>query len=60
MNSERGDYAERGCFDISGVCNARTASAIENIKDAIKVCLEVRAEKGMPLTVETRQVEAAA
>ena len=31
--------------------------AIENIKDAIKVCLEVRAEKGMPLTVETRQVE---
>ena len=31
--------------------------AIENIKDAIKVCLEVRAERGMPLTVETRQVE---
>ena len=34
--------------------------AIDNIKDAIKVCLEVRAEKGMPLTVETRQVEVAA
>lgn len=34
--------------------------AIENIKDAIKVCLEVRAEKGMPLTIETRQVEVAA
>jgi len=34
--------------------------AIENIKDAIKVCLEVRAEKGLPLTVETRQVEVAA
>jgi len=34
--------------------------AVENIKDAIKVCLEVRAEKGLPLTVETRQVEVAA
>ncbi len=34
--------------------------AIENIKDAIKICLEVRAEKGLPLTIETRQVEVAA
>lgn len=34
--------------------------AVENIKDAIKVCLEVRAEKGLPLTVETRQIEVAA
>jgi predicted RNase H-like HicB family nuclease len=34
--------------------------AIENIKDAIRVCLEVRAERGMPLTIETRQVEVAA
>ncbi len=31
--------------------------AIENIRDAIKLCLEVRAEHGMPLTVETCQVE---
>jgi predicted RNase H-like HicB family nuclease len=31
--------------------------AIENIKDAIKGCLEVRAERGMPLTIETCQVE---
>ena len=36
------------------------AEAIENVKDAIKICLEVRAEKGMPLTLETRQVEVAA
>lgn len=36
------------------------AEAIENVKDAIKLCLEVRAEKGMPLTLETRQVEVAA
>lgn len=31
--------------------------AIENIKDAIKQCLEVRAEIGMPLTVSMREVE---
>ena len=33
--------------------------ALANIKDAIKICLEVRAERGMPLTVETSQVEVA-
>ena len=31
--------------------------AIVNIHDAIKLCLEVRSERGLPLTVETRQVE---
>jgi predicted RNase H-like HicB family nuclease len=31
--------------------------AIENIKEAIQVCLEVRAESGMPLTLETARVE---
>jgi predicted RNase H-like HicB family nuclease len=31
--------------------------ALDNIRDAIALCLEVRAELGMPLTVETRQVE---
>jgi predicted RNase H-like HicB family nuclease len=31
--------------------------ALVNIKDAIRLCLEVRAEQGMPLTVETSQVE---
>lgn len=34
--------------------------ALENIKEAIALCLEVRAEKGMPLTIETRQVEVTA
>ncbi len=34
--------------------------ALMNIKDAIKLCLEVRAEKGLPLTVETQQVEVTA
>ena len=31
--------------------------ALENIREAIAACLEVRAEQGMPLTVETRQVD---
>jgi predicted RNase H-like HicB family nuclease len=33
--------------------------AIDNIREAIHACLEVRAEQGLPLTVETRQVEVA-
>lgn len=32
----------------------------ENIKEAIALCLEVRAEQGMPLIIETWQVEVAA
>lgn len=31
--------------------------AAENIKEAIAGCLEVRAEQGLPLTVETREIE---
>ena len=31
--------------------------ALANIREAIALCLEVRAERGMPLTIETRQVE---
>ena len=34
--------------------------ALENVKDAIKLCLEVRAERGLPLTIESRQVEVVA
>ena len=33
--------------------------ALDNIRQAISVCLEVRAERGMPLTIETKQVEVA-
>jgi len=39
-------------------CQGKTEEeAIENIRDAIKQCLEVRAERGMPLTVSMREVE---
>ena len=31
--------------------------ALKNIREAITLCLEVRAERGLPLTVETQQVE---
>ena len=34
--------------------------ALEHVRDAIRSCLEVRAERGMPLTVETREVEVVA
>lgn len=34
--------------------------ALENVKEAIALCLEVRAEAGLPLTIETRDVEVAA
>lgn len=33
--------------------------AIANVREAIAACLEVRAERGMPLTIETREVEVA-
>jgi predicted RNase H-like HicB family nuclease len=34
-------------------------AALSNIREAIAACLEVRAELGLPLTVETQQVEVA-
>jgi predicted RNase H-like HicB family nuclease len=36
---------------------ANEEEAERNIREAIKECLEVRAEKGMPLTVEVRELE---
>lgn len=42
-----------GCVSQGGTRD----EAMENVKDAIKACLEVRSERGMPLTVETREVE---
>ena len=36
---------------------ATKREALESVREAIVLCLEVRAERGMPLTVETREVE---
>ena len=33
--------------------------AVKNLDEAIRACLEVRAERGMPITIETRQLEIA-
>lgn len=47
------------CPSIPGcISQGKTEQEVEkNIQEAIRDCLEVRAEKGMPLTVTTRQVE---
>ena len=58
FKDEDGMYISE-CPSIPGcVSQGRTeAEAEKNIHDAIKECLEVRAEKGIPLTISTRQVE---
>ncbi len=47
------------CSRILGCVSqgATKEEALENIQDAISACLQVRADLGLPLTVETRQVE---
>ncbi len=47
------------CPSIPGcVSQGKTKEqAVKNIKEAIALCLEVRGERSLPLTVETRQVE---
>jgi predicted RNase H-like HicB family nuclease len=47
------------CPSIPGcVSQGKTkVQAVANVKKAIKVCLEVRAENGLPLMVETQFVE---
>ena len=58
---------EDGCYiaecpSIPGcVSQGRTEEeALENIKNAIVECLQVRAEEGLPLSVKTYTVEVAA
>ena len=50
------------CPSIPGCVSqgATKDEALENVKDAITACLEVRAKQGLPLTVETREVEVVA
>lgn len=47
------------CPSIPGCVSQGTTrdEALANIKEAITACLEVRAERGLPLTIETRQIE---
>lgn len=50
------------CPSIPGCVSQGTTKeeAMESIQEAIRLCLEVRSEKGLPLTVETRVVEVVA
>ena len=54
-------YIIAECPAISGcMTQGKTeAEALANIKEAIVGCLKVRQEMGLPLTVETREVEVA-
>ena len=47
------------CPSVPGcVSQGKTEEEAEkNIREAIKECLEVRAEKGLPVTVTMREVE---
>ncbi len=47
------------CPSIPGCISqgATQDDALSNIREAITLCLDVRAEKGLPLTIQTRQVE---
>lgn len=47
------------CPAIPGCVSQGTSrdEALANVRDAIRECLKVRSERGMPLTVETSQVE---
>jgi predicted RNase H-like HicB family nuclease len=49
------------CPAIPGCVSQGTTKveAMANITEAIALCLEVRAERGLPLTIETRQIEVA-
>ena len=42
-----------GCVSQGG----SRREAEDNVREAIIACLEVRAERGLPLTIETRSVE---
>lgn len=42
-----------GCISQGGT----REEALTNVRDALAQCLEVRAERGMPLTIETHEVE---
>ena len=58
LKDEDGMYIAE-CPSIPGCISqgATEQEAEKNIQESIRACLEVRAEKGMPLTVTTRQVE---
>lgn len=60
MRDEDGMYIAECPAILGCVSQGKTEEdAQSNIQDAIKQCLEVRAEMGMPLTITTRQIDVA-
>lgn len=49
------------CPSIPGcVSQGRTREeSLANIREAIRLCLEARADRGLPLTIETRRLDVA-
>ena len=47
------------CPSIPGCVSqgATREESLANVREAIALCLEVRAERGLPLTLETTQVD---
>jgi predicted RNase H-like HicB family nuclease len=59
VDRDEGGVFVAECPAIPGCISqgATEKEALKNVEDAIRGCLEVRAEKGMPLTVAVHQVE---
>jgi len=47
------------CSSIPGCVSQGTTKeeALGNVREAIALCLKVRSERGLPLTIETHEVE---
>ena len=60
QQDEDGMYISE-CPSIPGCLSqgASEAEAVANIEDAIRECLAVRSEQGLPLTIRSREVEVA-
>ncbi len=59
MYRDEDDWFVVECPVIPGcMSQGRTESqAMENIREAISLCLEARQEQGLPLIIESREVE---
>ena len=59
MYRDEDDWNVVDCPVIPGcMSQGRTEmQAMENIREAIELCLEVRQEQGLPLVIESREVE---
>ncbi|MDO8681351.1 MAG: type II toxin-antitoxin system HicB family antitoxin [Acidobacteriota bacterium] len=59
ISQDEDGYFIAECPEVPGcVSQGRTkVEAMENVRNAIRECLEVRREQGLPLTIRVEQVE---